>query len=119
VQLTQAEVEGIFAPFYAWLERHLQQDSDWRRPYTRALGAQPPDWLEAASRARCSTQVAAGIGPEPWHLSFAPLARRYEIERHEEALCALWDSSDLPLHEQVRPLIPQLYRDYVAAYYIG
>jgi hypothetical protein len=119
LQLTQAEVEGIFAPFYTWLERYLQRDADWRRPYARALGSQAPDWLNAASGVRLSSQIGAGIGPEPWHLSYAPLAFRYECETHAEALCALWDNPDLPLQAQVRPLISCLYRDYVAAYYIG
>ena len=59
VQLTQSETErnGPFAEFHRWLDEELQRDvCPFYRPYSIDRG---------------------GIAPEPWHLSYAPLAKNY------------------------------------------
>lgn len=61
VQLSLEEVApgGIFAPFHQWLDQKIRTDSahGFFRPYAQDRG---------------------GVGPERWHISFAPLAQDYE-----------------------------------------
>jgi len=59
VQLTPDEVDGVFSPFYMWLEGMIAADDceGFIRPYEIDRG---------------------GVAPEAWHLSFTPSAKKYE-----------------------------------------
>lgn len=76
VQLTHAEVvdNGPFGPFHRWLDERIASDSAFGffRPYQSDNG---------------------GIAAERWHLSYAPLAARYQ--RCLKAP-ALWRAIDVP-----------------------
>jgi LAS superfamily LD-carboxypeptidase LdcB len=59
LQLTVSESETLFADLHAWLDERMAQDKSYGffRPYASDRG---------------------GVSPEPWHLSYAPLALAYE-----------------------------------------
>ena len=105
VQLTDTEVygEGPFAPMHDWLDGYLATDAGavFRRPY-EGVGA---------------------VAPERWHLSYQPLAVRFErlLQRPEtvgamETLLA--QDKELALQQEVLQHFGQLYADYVAVYAI-
>lgn len=58
VQLTPSECGpgGVFETFHRWLDDYLAGEQPFFRPYVRDRG---------------------GVAPEPWHLSYAPLAQEY------------------------------------------
>lgn len=96
VQLTQAETEGEgpFAAFHRWLSDYLASDENpgFYRPYDRDRG---------------------GVAPEPWHLSFAPLAngfcRRMTVALLRETL----EPQNVALKRELLPLLPELVARYV------
>lgn len=53
--------DGLFAPMMAWLDEYLQQSNSpaFYRPYLHDTG---------------------GVSPELWHLSYRPVASRYEAQ---------------------------------------
>jgi LAS superfamily LD-carboxypeptidase LdcB len=68
VQLTLEETQGNgpFAEFHRWLSQELQATpDDFFRPYIAGVGS---------------------ISPEPWHLSYAPLARIFALQLTEDIL---------------------------------
>lgn len=83
VQLIPREVEagGVFAPMHDWLDRYLRQgQSGFFRPYATDVG---------------------GIAPERWHLSYAPVAARYEAAFSLPVLFTLWRERQMALVEAV------------------
>lgn len=58
LELSVAETQrgGVFYDFYTWLDQYLSQKTTFMRPYRYDTG---------------------GVSPEPWHLSFAPLASEF------------------------------------------
>ena len=79
LQLTQAETEGdgVFAPFHRWLDGELQRPGAvFYRPYAQDTG---------------------GIAPEPWHLSYAPLAKAYAQQLSEALLRDKLAQTDIQL----------------------
>ena len=79
LQLTQAETEGdgVFAPFHRWLDDELQRPGAvFYRPYAQDTG---------------------GIAPEPWHLSYAPLAKAYAQQLSEALLRDKLAQTDIQL----------------------
>lgn len=96
VQLTQAETEGSgpFAAFHQWLSDYLAGDENpgFYRPYDRDRG---------------------GVAPEPWHLSFAPLANRYYRGMTVALLQETLESRDVALKRELLPLLPELVARYV------
>ncbi|MDE0842108.1 MAG: M15 family metallopeptidase [Porticoccaceae bacterium] len=67
LQLIPEETQrgGVFASMHAWLDTELESIDDFYRPYAEDLG---------------------GVSPEPWHLSYAPLARHYAALHNKLAL---------------------------------
>lgn len=59
LQLTVSESRTVFADLHSWLDERMAQDKSYGffRPYAIDRG---------------------GVSPEPWHLSYAPLAAAYE-----------------------------------------
>jgi LAS superfamily LD-carboxypeptidase LdcB len=83
VQLIPREVDagGVFAPMHDWLDRYLEQGrSGFFRPYAQDRG---------------------GIAPERWHLSYAPVAARYEAGFSLPTLFALWRERQMELVDAV------------------
>jgi LAS superfamily LD-carboxypeptidase LdcB len=94
-QLTVDEFtgDGPFAPLNEWLAANLAHHGFFR-PYTTDLG---------------------GVHPEPWHLSYAPVAREALESLTLEVLSEAIEHSDLLGREQVLARLATIYSQYVMA----
>lgn len=95
VQLTLAETidDGPFAALHRWLDTYLAQEHcPFFRPYTRPTG---------------------GVAPEPWHLSYAPVAMRMQQHLGYEQLLATIQNSNIALKEEVMARLPNIFERYV------
>lgn len=85
--------DGPFARLDAWLGEHMGQFGFFR-PYSTDRG---------------------GVQPEPWHLSFAPLAEPALVALTPQVLSAALAESTLQGRDAVIARLPQIYARYVAA----
>lgn len=94
VQLVPAEYApgGWFAALDRWLAAHAA-DYGFFRPYDIDRG---------------------GVLPEPWHLSFAPLAAPALQDLSVEVLASCLDGAPLQGRDTIRAQLPELHRRYVA-----
>jgi LAS superfamily LD-carboxypeptidase LdcB len=94
-QLVPAEFapDGPFAPLERWLAAHAE-DYGFFRPYDRDRG---------------------GVQPEPWHLSFAPVAGPALPALTVEVLAAALHGVELEGAEAVWPLLAEIHARYVCA----
>lgn len=94
LQLTREEAAGPFGPFHQWLTGYLSgpDNPGFYRPYNIDRG---------------------GVSPEPWHLSYAPLANRYARALTLEQLRAGLADKELALKEEVLSRLPVLFERYV------
>lgn len=95
LQLTVAETEagGPFAEFHRWLDGELTRaNCFFYRPYAKDLG---------------------GVAPEPWHLSYAPvaknLARLFTVDFLREQL----QQSPLELKETVLQNLDEIFQRFI------
>lgn len=82
---------GPFASLNAWMETNLSR-FDFSRPYQRDRG---------------------GIAPEPWHISYQPVARQFESELSPEYLARILADSDLELKETVLQNLKEIFERYI------
>ncbi|MBB3169302.1 M15 family metallopeptidase [Simiduia aestuariiviva] len=90
--LTTAECEGVMAPFHLWLSEYLATQSLFIRPYCQDRG---------------------GVAPEPWHLSFAPLAQAYRQAFNVRDLEQVLKAADVALKDAVLARLMALVTRYV------
>ncbi len=85
---------GPFAPMMEWLHRYLQQDQspDFFFPYLCDRG---------------------GVIPEPWHLSYRPLAEQFQQEWSLDSVAELIRGSDLLEKDTVLEHLDSLYKKYI------
>lgn len=98
VQLTQEETEGsgLFAPFHRWLTQALQTNPrGFFRPYVAGIGS---------------------IAPEPWHLSYAPVANRYAAAFTEALLREKILATDIALKDAIVANLGDIVAKYIAPY---
>lgn len=96
VQLTAAEVIGIFKPFHEWLSRQLAQpSSNFYRPYLANIG---------------------NVAEEMWHLSYRPIASQFAQSLSEESLRQKIEATDIQLKEAILENLSCIYANYVAPY---
>lgn len=101
LQLTveETEGEGPFAEFHQWLSAELECNSrGFIRPYRAGVG---------------------GIAPEPWHLSYAPVANLYAAQLTEAMLRAQLEMTDIALKEVLLQNLSDIYQDYIQPYVNG
>ena len=85
--------EGVFHRLGAWLDAHLvRPKSDFFRPYLSDRG---------------------GVAIEPWHLSYAPLADRYQAELNIDALRAELTGADILLKDVLLAHLDEIVRRFV------
>lgn len=86
--------DGPFAPMITWLHTHLEQDNSpsFFFPYREDCG---------------------GIAPEPWHLSYRPVAERFQRLWSLSGLSQLLAQSDLCEREAVIENLDSLYERYI------
>lgn len=95
LQLTVAETQGDgpFAEFHHWLSDELVQGSSgFFRPYAQDRG---------------------GIAPEPWHLSYAPLATIFSQQLTQAVLCQQLEQTDLELKQTVFDNLDEIYQRFI------
>lgn len=95
LQLTVSETQGNgpFAEFHRWLSDELAQgNSDFFRPYAQDHG---------------------GIAPEPWHLSYAPLAAIFSRQLTPELLRTQLEQTDLELKVAVLDNLDEIYQRFI------
>lgn len=95
LQLTVAETQGDgpYAEFHLWLNDELAQgNSDFFRPYAQDHG---------------------GIAPEPWHLSYAPLATIFSRQLTRELLREQLEQTDLELKQTVLDNLDEIYQRFI------
>lgn len=94
-QLIEAECEpgGPFHAFHCWLDRNLTENCDFYRPYAVDRG---------------------GIGREPWHISYRPLALRYQQALGLDTLKSVVERSDISLRDTVLKHLDEIHRRYIA-----
>jgi hypothetical protein len=87
----EASAGGTFGRLHAWLDDHAQRFGFFR-PYDRDRG---------------------GVSPEPWHLSYAPLARTFEDAHSLDLLERALRGADLELKDEVLRHLDAIYAQYV------
>ncbi len=96
LQLVPAEVDsgGIFFLFHQWLDEKIAKDQsyDFFRPYAEDRG---------------------GVAPEKWHLSYAPLAQKFQSCLVPEKLLSLLLEKELLLVDTVAENFIELYQRFV------
>lgn len=97
LQLVPEEYEGAgpFAPMMIWLRKYLgeQPASGFFFPYQQDSG---------------------GVMPEPWHLSYRPLADRFQQQWSLAGLRVLIENSDLLEKNTILAHLDSLYHRYIA-----
>ena len=92
---TEYTGSGPFAPMIQWLKEYLgsPQAPDFFFPYLTDTG---------------------GIMPEPWHLSYRPIAQTYQQQWSLSGLRNVLDASAIAEKETVLEHLDQLYDQYIA-----
>lgn len=85
------ENEGIFSKLNEWLDSHMD-GFEFFRPYAIDLG---------------------GVSPEPWHISYGPLAEEYLEELDEKLLRVTIENSQIELKSTILQELPNIYRRFV------
>ncbi|WP_232301166.1 M15 family metallopeptidase [Gilvimarinus agarilyticus] len=93
LQLTPSECcqGGVFAELHQWLDDYLPT-CDFYRPYARDTG---------------------GVAPEPWHLSYAPLAETFSDCLTPDVLARQLAVTDIALQSAVLDNITTIFQRYV------
>lgn len=95
VKLTvdETELPGPFAEFHLWLtDKLMEQDCPFFRPYAIDNG---------------------GIAPEPWHLSYAPIANRYAALFSADILREQIIQTDILLKESILQNLDEIFERFV------
>ncbi|BFM18288.1 M15 family metallopeptidase [Maricurvus nonylphenolicus] len=96
LQLVPAEYsgEGPFSTLTDWLTERIADGRAYGffRPYANDCG---------------------GVAPEPWHLSYAPVAQQYAALQTPENLLPLWRAVKLPLLPQVEAHIDEIVTRFI------
>ncbi len=93
LQLIPAEYEqqGYLARLTEWLNQHMGQFGFYK-PYQAYRG---------------------GVAPEPWHISFKPIAQQASQVLTVDLLDSVIRNSDLPGKSQIRKMLPTIYAQYI------
>ncbi len=83
---------GPLAPFHLWLDDYLKSHDGFFRPYTRPWG---------------------GISPEPWHLSYGPVAAEFQQAQDPQILKALIASIDIALKDAILRHFDEIFERFV------
>ncbi len=98
LQLTVGETQGDgpCAEFHLWLTQELEQNpQDFYRPYVEGVGS---------------------ISPEPWHLSYSPLARQFAIQLSEDCLREKIQATDIVLKASILKNLGTIFEQYIKPY---
>lgn len=93
LQLSPDEYQrgGPFHSLSCWLEEHAEAFG-FSRPYAIDRG---------------------GVAPEPWHLSYAPVAQVFEAKLDTQYICKILDNSDLILRDTIRSHLDEIISRFI------
>lgn len=96
LQLVAAEYApgGPFFALHAWLTRELGAGTEFFRPYATDTG---------------------GVAPEPWHLSFAPVAREFEARHSPQLLRDAIEAADIELKTVILEDLDAIHARFVGS----
>lgn len=94
LQLSADESDNLFGAFHRWLDERIAAGAahGFFRPYREDRG---------------------GVSPERWHLSYAPLALRYQRQLDPTALWQALDSPALMLRSVIETHWPTIFERYI------
>jgi len=94
IQLTAQESTRYFAAFHEWLDARIvgQQSFGFYRPYAEDLG---------------------GVAPEPWHLSYFPIAHGYTQALSLPFIRTTIENSTIALRELVLENSEKIFTSYI------
>ena len=94
VQLIPEETKdgGVFAGMHRWLDEVLPK-TDFFRPYEKDLG---------------------GTGPEPWHLSYEPVASKYAQQSSPATILSAFEGVEIELRDAISENIEMIFQRYIA-----
>ncbi len=96
LDVAETEAGGPFYPMYQWLDDYLSAGMcDFFRPYSRDL---------------------KGVAPEPWHLSYAPIAENFAQSLSREALRSFLAAQNFSLKDVVLESLDEIYERFVMNY---
>lgn len=97
LQLTVEETtgNGPFTEFYRWLNGWLETQHNFFRPYIAGRGK---------------------VSPEPWHLSYRPVASVYKTTQEDVPLRCFIEQQDIVLKDAILENWQLIYDGYVRAY---
>lgn len=85
--------DGPFEPLMKWLEEQIANGAtDFYRPYCIDLG---------------------GVMPEPWHLSYQPVARQFSEQLNADIVAELIEGSNIALKEAILDNITEIMHRFV------
>ncbi len=91
--LEETQADGPFAAFHLWLTKQLtEKRSPFFRPYSIDKG---------------------GVAPEPWHLSYAPLANHYYAQLSVSLLREQLLQTDILLKESILRHLDSIFEQYI------
>lgn len=90
--LSETILGGPFAAFHRWLDSYLLSNPTFYRPYREDLG---------------------GVSPEPWHLSYRPVAEKCERVLTESLLAQTLSESDILLKDEVLNNLHEIYHRFI------
>ena len=93
--LDETQGDGCCAEFHEWLTQELQSSQDFFRPYVAGVGS---------------------ISPEPWHLSYAPLAHVFATQFTEDLLRKKIEETDIALKGSILKNLSDIFNQYIKPY---
>jgi len=97
-ELTEEESFGVFGEFHKWLSLQIESGNSFgfRRVFLRGIG---------------------NVQPEPWHLSYSPIAREFErdfmVKKLVERLC----ENEILLLPQILDNLDWILKEHVFCYF--
>lgn len=94
LQLTETESRSVFGHLHAWLDEQIGRGKaqGFIRPYQQDRG---------------------GIAPEPWHLSYAPLAEAFQRAFSLQQLADILAETDIALKGVILANLDEIHRRFI------
>lgn len=105
--LVEACKGGIMASFHQWLCEYFNEERAFSRPYF------PLSRHSLLDHVPTRRAVRSGVSPEPWHLSYRPLAQRYEKVITKKSLADFIAESKIALKDEILHHFDFIYERYV------
>jgi len=97
-ELTEAESFGVFGEFHKWLSVQIESGNSFgfKRVFLPGIGR---------------------VQPEPWHLSYSPIAREFERDFMVKRLVERLSENDILLLPQILDNLDWILKEHVFCYF--